>query len=180
LGLDNKILIAKLKDNDASAWREIVNLYSDRLFAYALSLCSDRELSSDIVQHVFITIFETRHNLNPDYSLKSYLYRSVYNKFIDDYRKEKSMSALHEQYYFMLNQFVTNTSDEDLSMKLKKMNVIIDKLPERTKKVFILSKQSGLTNIEISENLNISIKTVEGHITKAFKLLRQDVKNLKL
>ena len=90
------------------------------------------------------------------------------------------MSALHEQYYFMLNQFVTNTSDEDLSMRLKKMNVIIDKLPERTKKVFILSKQSGLTNIEISENLNISIKTVEGHITKAFKLLRQDVKNLKI
>ncbi len=180
MGLDNKILIAKLKDNDSSAWREIVNLYSDRLFAYALSLCSDPEHSSDIVQDVFINVFINRHNINPDYSLKSYLYKSVYNKFVNDYRKEKSMSALHEQYYFMLSQFVINSSDEDLSMRLKKMNVIIDKLPERTKKVFILSKRSGLTNIEISENLNYSIKTVEGHITKAFKLLRQEVKNLKI
>ena len=178
--LDNKILIEKLKDNDASAWRQIVDLFSDQLFAYALSLCSDRDLASDIVQHVFITVFETRHNLNPDYSLKSYLYRSTYNKFVDDFRKKKSMSALHEQYYFMLNQYISNTSDENLSKRLKRMNLMIDKLPTKTKTIFNLSKQSGLSNIEISESLNISIKTVEGHITKAFKLLREGVKNLKL
>ena len=178
MGLDNKILIEKLKDNDASAWRQIVDLFSDQLFAYALSLCSDRDLASDIVQHVFITVFETRHNLNPDYSLKSYLYRSTYNKFVDDFRKKKSMSALHDQYYFMLNQFVTNTSDEDLSEKLKSMNIMISKLPTKTKTIFTLSKQSGLSNIEISESLNISIKTVEGHITKAFKLLRKEAEKL--
>ena len=171
---DNQILIKRLKDNDASAWGEIVNLYSDQLFAYALSLCSDRELSSDIVQHVFITIFETRHNLNPNYSLKSYLYKSTYNRFIYDYLKKKSMSALHDQYYFMLNQFAIKTSDEDLSEKLKSMNIMISKLPAKTKEIFTLSKQSGLSNIEISESLNISIKTVEGHITKAFKLLRKE------
>ena len=178
MDLNNQNLIKKLKDNDASAWGEIVNLYSDQLFAYALSLCSDRELSSDLVQNVFVTVFETRHNLNPDYSLKSYLYKSTYNKFIDDYQKKKSMSALHDQYYFMLNQFVTNTSDEDLSDKLKSMNIMISKLPTKTKTIFILSKQSGLSNIEISESLNISIKTVEGHITKAFKLLRKEAKRL--
>ncbi len=177
---DNRILIEKLKDNDASAWRQIVYLFSDQLFAYALSLCSDPDLASDIVQHVFITVFETRHNLNPDYSLKSYLYRSIYNKFVDDFRKKKSMSALHEQYYFMLNQFISNTSDENLSKRLKRMNLMIDKLPTKTKTIFNLSKQSGLSNIEISESLNISIKTVEGHITKAFKMLREGVKNLKL
>ncbi len=176
--LDNKDLINKLKKNDASAWAEIVNLYGDQLFAYALSLCSDRDLSSDIVQNVFITIFETRQNLNPDLSLKSYLYRSTYNKFIDDYRKKKSTSALHDQYYFMLNQFVTNTSDENLSDKLKSINIMIDKLPTKTKTIFTLSKQSGLSNIEISEYLNVSVKTVEGHITKAFKFLRKEAEKL--
>lgn len=83
------------------------------------------------------------------------------------------MSAHHDQYHFMLNQFATNTSDEDLSEKLKSMNIMISKLPKRTKTIFTLSKQSGLSNIEISESLNISIKTVEGHITKAFKLLQK-------
>ena len=176
--LDNKDLINKLKKNDASAWAEIVNLYGDQLFAYALSLCSYRDLSSDIVQNVFITIFETKQNLNPDLSLKSYLYRSTYNKFIDDYRKKKSTSALHDQYYFMLNQFVTNTSDENLSDKLKSINIMIDKLPTKTKTIFTLSKQSGLSNIEISEYLNVSVKTVEGHITKAFKFLRKEAEKL--
>jgi RNA polymerase sigma-70 factor (ECF subfamily) len=90
------------------------------------------------------------------------------------------MSALHEQYYFMLNQYISNTSDENLSKRLKRMNLMIDKLPTKTKTIFKLSKQSGLSNIEISESLNISIKTVEGHITKAFKMLREGVKNLKL
>jgi RNA polymerase sigma-70 factor (ECF subfamily) len=91
---------------------------------------------------------------------------------------KKSMSALHDQYYFMLNQFASNTSDEDLSEKLRSMNIMISKLPTKTKAIFTLSKQSGLSNIEISESLNISIKTVEGHITKAFKLLREEVEKL--
>ena len=56
------------------------------------------------------------------------------------------------------------------------MNIMISKLPAKT--IFNLSKQRGLSNIEISESLNISIKTVEGHITKAFKLLRKEVKKL--
>lgn len=58
------------------------------------------------------------------------------------------------------------------------MNIMISKLPAKSKIIFTLSKQRGLSNIEISESLNISIKTVEGHITKAFKLLRKEVKKL--
>jgi RNA polymerase sigma-70 factor (ECF subfamily) len=87
------------------------------------------------------------------------------------------MSALHEQYYFLLEQL---TSDEtDLSDKLKEMKLKIESLPNRTKEIFCLSKQSGLSNVEISETLNISLKTVEGHITKAFKLLRDELINSK-
>ena len=179
LSVANKKLIKRLKENDASAWREIVKLYSDNLFAYALSLSSDHDIASEIVQQVFVNAFEARNKINPDYSLKSYLYKSTYNKFIDLYRKKKSMSILHEQYYFMLNQFITNEKDKDLTDKLKLMNLMIDSLPVKTKEVFTLSKKRGLSNIEISELLNISIKTVEGHITKAFKLLRKELKSSK-
>ena len=179
MSVANKKLIKRLKENDASAWREIVKLYSDNLFAYAISLSSDHDIASEIVQQVFVNAFEARNKINPDYSLKSYLYKSTYNKFIDLYRKKKSMSVLHEQYYFMLNQFITNEKDKDLTDKLKLMNLMIDSLPVKTKEVFTLSKKRGLSNIEISELLNISIKTVEGHITKAFKLLRKELKSSK-
>ena len=102
---ENENFIKRLKENDPSAWRELVNLYGDKLFAYSLSLCSDHEVSSEIVQQVFVNVFERKDKLSSKYSLKSYLYRSTFNKFIDLYRKKKSMTMLHEQYYLMLDQF---------------------------------------------------------------------------
>ena len=98
----NKQLYKDLQENDPLAWRQIINLYSDRLYAYAMSLSSDHDVASDIVQQVFISLFESKDRLDPQYSLKSFLYRSTYNLFVDNYRKKKSMSILHEQYYHML------------------------------------------------------------------------------
>ena len=173
MSLNNKKLIKALKKNDPLAWQQAVNEFSDNLYAYAISLCSNHEMASEIVQQVFVNTYEGKHKLNPEYSLKSFLYRSTYNKFIDLYRKNKSMSALHEPYYFLLDQLPSN--EIDLSDKLEVMNLKIESLPSRTKEIFCLSKQNGLSNVEISEILNISLKTVEGHITKAFKLLRNEL-----
>ena len=174
----NKQLYKDLQENDPLAWRQIINLYSDRLYAYAMSLSSDHDVASDIVQQVFISLFESKDRLDPQYSLKSFLYRSTYNLFVDNYRKKKSMSILHEQYYHMLEQFVTNTDEEDFLKKVNILNDLIETLPLKTKEVFTLSKHNGLTNLEISEILDISVKTVEGHITRAFKLLRKMVSSL--
>ena len=175
---NNNHLYKNLQENDPLAWRQIINLYSDRLYAYALSLSSDHDVASDIVQQVFINLFESKHRIDPKYSLKSFLYRSTYNLFVDNYRKKKSMSLIHEQYYHLLDQFVTNTDEEDISKKINLLNDLIETLPLKTKEVFILSKSDGLTNAEISEILDISIKTVEGHITRAFKLLRKMAKSM--
>lgn len=174
----NKQLYKDLQENDPLAWRQIINLYSDRLYAYAMSLSSDHDVASDIVQQVFISLFESKDRLDPQYSLKSFLYRSTYNLFVDNYRKKKSMSILHEQYYHMLEQFVTNTDEEDFLKKVNILNDLIETLPLKTKEVFTLSKHNGLTNLEISEILDISVKTVEGHITRAFKLLRKMANSL--
>lgn len=176
---ENENLIKGLKENKPSAWRELVNLYGDKLFAYALSLCSDHEISSEIVQQVFVNMFERKDKLSAKYSLKSYLYRSTFNKFIDLHRKKKSMTMLHEQYYLMLDQFALGSEDDHIKNRVEIMNREIDKLPNKTKEVFYLSKKRGFSNIEISELLDISIKTVEGHMTKAFKLLRTEVKKFK-
>ena len=175
---NNKQLYKNLQENDPLSWRQIINSHSDRLYAYALSLSSDHDVASDIVQQVFISLFESKDRLDPQYSLKSFLYRSTYNLFVDNYRKKKSMSILHEQYYHMLEQFVSNTDEEDFSKKVNVLNDLIETLPLKTKEVFTLSKHNGLTNTEISQILDISVKTVEGHITRAFKLLRKMASSL--
>jgi RNA polymerase sigma-70 factor (ECF subfamily) len=84
----------------------------------------------------------------------------------------KSRSRLHYSYLKLLDQFINETPSEEFEIKLKKITANIEKLPSKTKEIFKMSKLSGLTNKEISEFLNISIKTVEFHITKSFKILR--------
>ena len=86
---------------------------------------------------------------------------------------------LHEQYYLMLDQFAVRSEDDFIKDRLEIMNREIDKLPNKTKEVFYLSKKRGFSNIEISELLDVSVKTVEGHITKAFRQLRTEVKKIK-
>jgi|TARA_B110000240_G_scaffold116523_1_gene130540 RNA polymerase sigma-70 factor (family 1) len=175
----NEILITKLQEGNEKAWRELVNNYSDKLFGYALSLSFDHSVASDIVQQVFINFYEYRFKLKAQYSIESFLYKSVYNKFITDFRKKKSLTRLHEQYYSILEQQLNNNSSPDFSKHIDKMNLLIEKLPEKTKIIFSLKKKHGLTNKEIADYNKISLKTVESHITKAFKLLRTKLEYFK-
>ena len=86
--MDNKKeFISLLKRGDDEAFSELVNLYSRRLFAYAVSLSGDYSYAKDIVQDVFLKTFEYRKKLNPEYSIESFLYRCTYNQFINTYHK---------------------------------------------------------------------------------------------
>ena len=71
-----------------------------------------------------------------------------------------------------LNEIVDEQNTDLLKRKIKSVTEGIVNLPKKCKETFLLSKNEGLTNIEIAEYLDISVKTVEGHLTKAFKLLR--------
>ena len=164
-------LINQLRDGDEKAFEELVKTYGDSLFGYALSLSGDHHSATDIVQEVFIKTYEYRKKLNHNYSIEAFLRKSVYNKFIDNYYKNKSRSKLHENYLRILNQLV-NIPDEETSLRLEKLREEIENLPKKIKEIFVLSKTNGFTNVEISTHLGISVKTVESNITKAYKILR--------
>lgn len=169
-------LISRLQKGEEKAFEELVSLYSNPLFGYALSLSGDHHTANDIVQEVFINAFEYRKKLNPKYSIEAFLYKSTYNKFIDTYYKNKSRSKLHEQYLYLLNQLVNIPAQENDS-RLTKMKQEIEKLPKKIREIFVLSKSEGLTNLEISSHMGISIKTVESNITKAYKILKRKMES---
>ena len=169
----NETIISKLQQGDQKIWSKIVEKYSEKLFGYALSLCSDHSIAKDIVQQVFISLFEYRFKLKPNYSLKSFLYKTAFNKYINYYNREKSLSRLHEQYHYILNEYFNANSDDYIKKRIDIINSIIEDLPKKTKQVFILKKKKGLSNEEISINQSISIKTVEAHITKAYRLIKE-------
>jgi len=169
--MKHKDFINKLQKGDETAFKELVEKYSDALFGYALTLSGNHHTANDIVQEVFISTFEYRKKLNHKYSIKSFLYKSTYNKFIDLYYKNKSRSELHEQYRLILNQLLINP--EENRLMLERMRREIENLPKKIKDIFVLSKTNGYTNLEISETLGISVKTVESNITKAYKILKK-------
>jgi len=145
------------------------SLYN-KLCAYAFTLTKNHANAEDIVQNVFVEVWINRKNLNPDFSITNYLYKSVYNGFIDHYRKLRPVVHLEKKYLEAIDLVVQN-EQENLDELMTLVNLEINKLPSKCKQIFLLNKKDGLTHIEISEYLNVSIKTVEGHITRAFKIL---------
>ncbi|MBC6998775.1 RNA polymerase sigma-70 factor [Cytophaga sp. FL35] len=169
---NNQFLVQNLKNGNEKAYEYLVEEYHHPLCVYANSLVNDKDQAEDIVQNVFIRTWERRQNLKSDFTIKSFLYRSVHNEFIDQYRKQKSVTALEKKYIEELDRIV----DKDEVFFEKLLSLVqkeIQNLPPKCKKIFLMSKQEGFSNIEIAEHLNVSIKTIEYHITKAFAILRK-------
>ena len=112
----------------------------------------------------FIWTYEYRKKLDPKFSIQGFLYRSVYNQFINQFHKNKSLLRVHDEYIKFLDQIISDTSESDFEKTIGVINNCINKLPKKCKAVFILSKKRGFTNMEISESLKISIKPLS-HIS---------------
>ncbi|RTE55478.1 sigma-70 family RNA polymerase sigma factor [Arenibacter aquaticus] len=173
--LNTPQFIEALKAGDPKAYTFLVDTYHHKLCIYAYSLINNQKAAEDIVQNVFIRTWKKRNGLKPDFEIRSFLYKSVYNEFIDEYRKQKLVVPLEKKYIDALTTMMENEDEHALERKIKLVKRSIQDLPPKCKEIFMLSKQDGLTNLEIAEYKQLSIKSVEAHITKAFSILRQSI-----
>ncbi|WP_303317208.1 RNA polymerase sigma-70 factor [Flavivirga abyssicola] len=169
---NNKYLSARLKLGDEKAYDFLMDVYYKKLCSYARSLTNDKEKAEDIVQNVMVNIWNSRKKIEYNVSINSYLYKSVYNEFLSEFRKNAKVIYLEKKYLEAID-LVMEDNDLDIDVLMNVVNKEIDKLPSKCKEVFVLNKRQGLTHTEISEHLNISIKTIEGHMTRAFKILNE-------
>jgi len=170
-----KVLIKQLVEGRESAYMSVIDIYYNKLIVYAYGLTNDLALGEDLVQNVFMKLWENRKKIKIKESLKSFLYKSVYNEFVNNYRKKQSIRVLDRVYWDTFNTIVDEDNVNLLEDKIAVVKQGIEQLPNKCRQIFILSKQDGLTNSEISEYLNISIKSVEAHITNAYKAIRNNV-----
>lgn len=171
MDFDNNYFLAKrLGTGDPKAYNYLMNTYYRSLCAYVHTLTRDHGKAEDIVQNVFVKFWTKRNHIDANYSIKNYLYKAVHNEFIDEYRKNKPVLYLEKRYLEAIDLVIEN-DHENLDELIEQMNTEINNLPQKCKKIFLLNKKEGLTHIEISEYLGISIKTIEGHMTRAFKIL---------
>lgn len=169
---EDRLFVENLNKGSESAYQYLIDQYYKSLFAYALSLTRDREAAKDIVQNVFLNTWIRRESLGRVVAVKSFLYQSTYNEFVTQYRKTQSATSLHQAYLEALSE-ASGEEATALERKVKLLSQGIEQLPLKCREILILSKKEGLTNLEISEYLNLSTKTVEGQLTKAYKLLRK-------
>jgi RNA polymerase sigma-70 factor (ECF subfamily) len=146
------------------------------LHAYAFSLLRDWDMAEEIVQALFLKLWEKNEWLQIKTSAKSYLYRSVYHDSLNFMRREK----VHLRYQSLTAHALKNESD-DAAGKLKLSEVeshlqkALNKLPEKCRAIFHLSRFEEMKYREIAIQLDISIKTVETQMVKALRILREEM-----
>ena len=158
---------------DKNRFREVFKEYYNPLCNFAVSITSDRKMAQDVVQDVFTKLWDKRKELSINSNEKSYLFQAVKHRAYEILRKRQNESKLNvtdfEESYsrekdleeqankFMLKEFLYNS---------------IRQLPPKCQEIFVLNKVNGLTYTEIADDLNISVKTVENQIGKAYRKLR--------
>lgn len=172
--LNEEILKNELQKGNHKALVFLMNTYHHSLCLYAYSLSNDNDGAKDIVQDVFIKLWEDREKIQSIKSIKSFLNRSVYNGFVDQWRKDKRMLSIELKHIQALEQVIED--DNNLTDQIELVNLAIENLPPKCKETFLLSRKEGLTNIEIAEFMNVSVRTVETQVYKAFHMLRKSLK----
>lgn len=165
----------RIRSGDEEAFTELVNKYNPYLYAYAISLTKIKAQAQDIVQNTFLNLWANKEKLNLNTKVRPYLYRCIYNEFIDQYRKDKTQTELERLYHEMLHKTINNLNDDLLEKKTRILKTEIKNLPEKSKEIFLLSKSDGFTNKEIANILGVHIKSVEYHISNSYKILRKKI-----
>ena len=173
LNSDEK-LMQEIKVNNMFAFDMLFKKYSKRLYKFAYSILKSREESENIVQDVFLNLWESRNKVEKDLSVKQYLFTIAYNSVISIIRKKVRESQFIEYLKSMqdLNQEPVNI-DLEYHELTEKLEDIVNHLPDRQKSVYLLHKVEGLKYSEIAERLNISVNTIENHMSRAFKTIRK-------
>lgn len=169
---------------DFTFFEDLFHVYYCPLLAFANKYTNDKQASEDIVQDVFLALWMKRESIDFSIPIKPYLYKATHNKSLSYLNSLQTNLNIDEQNIKLQLQQKIISYDLDESLLLKELSEeiisCVDTLPEQCRKVFLLSRGQGLKNKEIALQLNISEKTVEGHISKALSELRLHLKKLDL
>ena len=174
-------LILEMKNDSREAFFIFYQKYLPVVENFAFSLVKDSEISREISQNVFIKIWDRRKKLDDIESFKSYLFRMTRNAVYDYFHSYRSRTVSFEDMSGRMN--ISDIIVEDKSCNIDSKNLLMkvliemDRLPEKCKKIFIMSRMLGMKNKEIADSLSVSVKTVEYHISNALAILRKTLKS---
>lgn len=173
-----------LKNGEVAKFGQLFSKYYTPLYVFARRYIVNSEEAKDIVQSVFLQIWEMRESLEIKFSFEAYLRKAVLNSCLNSLKHQdikdryagelaKYMLESENQGSFKGNEPTDLLENEMFSL----LKIAMKELPENCERVFRMSRISGMKNKEIATNLNISVRTVETQIYRALKVLRKKLKN---
>lgn len=171
-------LFNQMARGSVSAFTEIFYHYTQRLYSFILIKTKSEDLTEEIIQEVFIKIWDKREKFSEVENFESYLYTLASNKIYDFYRKMASEDKLKKMVFQSMKDYSNITTETlDLKYSQEELTKALDRLPPQQKKIFLLSRQQGLNHMEIAEQLQISPSTVNNHLTVALRSLKNYIQS---
>ena len=168
-------IIQRMVEGDENAFKYFFAIYYDDLCNFVNSYLRDETLSEDIVQSIFIYLWENRDSLPSNSSIKAYLYTATKNKSLNHLRNEKNKHRIEGALFAQTESFSDESADRYLEFEELKtiLSRAVEVLPTQCKTIYQLSRDEGLSQKEIAEKLGITMKTVENQMTIAIRKIKE-------
>lgn len=175
---DEKILIEKLKANNTSAFTAIFTKYYHDLVRFSYCFTKNADSAEELVQDVFLKLWENRETLLIHSSLKSYLLKAVQNSSLDWLRHQKIQNDYSTQVKDYPTLSANDTENYVLLTELESdFEKALNKIPAEYAGVFRMSRMEAMSYLEIAEKLGVSVRTIEVRMGKALNQLRLELKD---
>ena len=177
LDIDNE-LIEKLRIGDVEAFDHVYHRYAGKLYAFALKYLRSKEEAEELVQSVFLKVWENQKNIKKDTSFKSYLFTIAYNEICNLFRRRKYYQNFFDKSMIGNPEASVETEDQiEFKFVSEQVEQIISRLPEKQKTIFRKSRQEGMSTKKIADELGLSPGTVDNYISESLKFIRSNLKD---
>ena len=170
-------LALQLKNGDKKAFELVFNQYKAKLYFFALAYLRSSSDTEEIIQNVFLSLWEHKHSINEALSIKNYLYKITVNHVYNHLKHE----AVRQKFidYSLVNQLEEDDAlqqNSDFNDLKKTIDELIERLPAQQQKIFKLSRWEGRSHDEIAQQLGISVRSVENQVYRALQFIRTNLK----
>jgi RNA polymerase sigma-70 factor (ECF subfamily) len=171
----------QLSKDDTAALQELFNCFYPRLYSFSKTFLKLDEGIDDILQEVFVRIWENRHNIKTPETFNSYIFTITRNLLLNELRSRLNNEKIKDKIFkkSVAQEYLLSEQIEFTELK-EKIDQMVADLPERQREVFLLSRNEGFAYKEIAIKLDIAEKTVEYHISQAIGVLKKKMKELGL
>lgn len=174
---NEKEVLNELKNSSSAAFKMLFEKYSRRIYTFSLGYLNDAGEAEEIVQEVFLKIWKVREEISTEKSFDAFLFTMAKNAILNTIRKSNYHKAFVE--YTKLHPTKNILVDEELNFNELQQAYFksVEKLPERRQQIFRLSREKGLSNVEIAAKMGISVKTVENQMTSAIADVKRNLRS---